>query len=149
MICHSTDLRSAGGLQQAIGRQIIQSCLQHLFLFAALQNPGNNRNPNIVSQLIMDTLDAGQNHLRLPGNIHRFKFGTAITAVSACFRVFLPKIIQNVAPQALLCFAVAHHHSQPLHILPANGLPLCRIQFLIVGGIINQKFRGSHIGTIV
>ena len=98
MIRHGTNLCSSGGLHQAISGQVVQSQLQQFFLFAALQNTSNDRNPHMVSQLIMDTLDAGQDHLCLPSDIHRFKFTLAIATVSAGFRVLLSKIIQNVAP---------------------------------------------------
>ena len=59
--------------------------------------------------------------------------------------MFLPEVIQNVAPQAAFRLAVADHGVQPFQILPPHLLPLHGVHFLVVGAVVDEESGGLHV----
>ena len=149
MVDHGVNFTSWPVLQKAVGTHIVESQLCYTFDFAASQDISNQVDAYIIAQLVVNTPDAGENHLGFLGDVHGLVDAPASSAVSADLRMLLPEVFQNVPPETGGCFAVAHHGVQPLQILLPHSLPLRLAELFIFGAIFNQEPGNVDIPAVV
>ena len=100
-------------LHEVVGRQLVQSQLQHARVPAAAQHAHNERPPDKIAELFMHAVHAGKHHLRRNRHVPHTEDCFAVAAAAAAFGVALPEIRKNVAAQAGAGLAVAGHVAQP------------------------------------
>ena len=82
-------------------------------------------------------------------HIHFLKLTQAIGTITAVIRSILPKIPEDIIPQAFIGKAVESHLPQPVPIPLRHQIPGKRIHFLIILVIVNKELVRNHILSAV
>ena len=101
--------------------------------------------PQGIAKLLVDTVNTGENHFCVFGDVPLLCCGFAVGAVAAKLRVLLPEVFQNVAPQAVTCVAIANHGIQPDELSFYKIAAFLLGKLLIFCGMLNEEFCRSDV----
>ena len=139
------DLHPVHSGHDAIGRQLVQPQLEHPLVPAPPEHSDNGNDPQAGGILPLHPGDGGEDLLCLHSDIPLLQRPSAAAAFITAIRGILPKIAQQIGPQAAGGLAVGCHFLQTPQVAQADLLPLPFRQLLVFGGAVDEEFRRSHV----